>query len=442
MSAQTFVLPDLGEGLTEAAVVRWLVTEGDAVTIDQPVAEVETAKAVVEVPTPFAGTVTARHVEVGHTATVGDPLLSVTTDEPAGSGNVLVGYGTTTSTGPRRHRRPRAAAAPVAAAPPAATAASPVGLPVTSPVGLPVPGAAETASSAAAAGDRPRVVSPLVRRLAQERGVDVRTIRGSGHGGLILRRDVEAASPAASRVEAPAAAAEALPAVAPVPARSGETRVELSPLGKAAAGVFERSRREIPDVTIWADVDATPLVELRAGAPDGPGLLAYLARFTVAALREHPVFNARFDAERRETVHSPTVHLGLAVQGANGLVVPAVPHADTLTTTGLDAEIRRLTAAARNGEATSSAGTFTLNNYGAFRVDGSTPILTPPNVGMLGVGRIIDRPWVVGGELAVRKVTTLSFVFDHRVCDGRTAADFLRVVADAIENPAAAIARL
>ncbi|WP_344648555.1 2-oxo acid dehydrogenase subunit E2 [Cryptosporangium japonicum] len=226
------------------------------------------------------------------------------------------------------------------------------------------------------------------------------------------------------------------------PVGNAETRVGLSALGRAAAGVFERSRREIPDVMIWADVDATPLVDLRAATPTGPGLLAYLARFTVAALRAHPVFNARFDADRRETVLSPTVHLGLAVQGANGLVVPAVQHADTLTTTALDAEIRRLTTAARNGEATPSAGTFTLNNYGAFRVDGSTPILTPPNVGMLGVGRILDRPWVVNGEITVRKVTTLSFVFDHRVCDGQTAAEFLRIVADAIENPAAAIARL
>ena len=514
MSDRTFALPDLGEGLTEAEVVRWLVVEGDRVRVDQPVVEVETAKATVEVPTPFAGTVTTLHAGAGQVVAVGAPLLSVAAaesrpdgpaplagaapagaapegaapegagkpdaagqpggalyreEERAGSGNVLIGYGTGATTGPRRHRRPRSRRSPSGV--PGARGGS------GAPGGSGTAGAREGSAGAGArfgsgtgAGlgtgamavvadppRRPRVVSPLVRRLAQEWGVDVRTVRGSGHAGLILRRDVERAAAAAAgasgaRPVPPAAPPPAAPVPTPVPTplpALGEQREALSGFRKAAAAVFERSRREIPEVTIWVDVDATPLVTLREAARTadhpGPGLLAYLARFTVAALREYPVFNSRYDAQRQEIVRLPSIDLGVAVQGARGLVVPAVRAAETLSTTGLDAEIRRVTAAARAGTATPgelSAGTFTLNNYGAFRVDGSAAIINPPQVAMLGVGRIVDRPWVVDGAVVVRKVVALSFVFDHRVCDGATAAGFLRRIADAVEDPAAAVAHL
>ncbi|MFB9320891.1 dihydrolipoamide acetyltransferase family protein, partial [Cryptosporangium minutisporangium] len=233
------------------------------------------------------------------------------------------------------------------------------------------------------------------------------------------------------------------PSAAPAPEAGGGRRVALSGVGKAAAAAFTRSRREIPEATIWVDVDATPLVALRERTE--PGLLAYLARFTVAALREFPVFNSRYDAERQEIVHLDRINLGIAVQGARGLVVPAVVGAETLTTTELGVGIRRVVAAARAGTSTPAeltAGTFTLNDYGVFDVDGGAPILNPPQVAMLGVGRIIDRPWVVEGAVVVRKVAQLSFVFDHRVCDGETASRFLRRVADAVENPAAALAHL
>ena len=183
----------------------------------------------------------------------------------------------------------------------------------------------------------------------------------------------------------------------------------------------------------------------RTPTDPGPGLLAYLARFVVAGLREYPVLNARFDVGRDEIVVQDAVHLGVAVQGEHGLVVPAVLGAGTMTTAGLGAALRDLTARARAGRATPeelAAGTFTLNNYGSFRVDGSAAIINHPQVAILGVGRIIDRPWVVDGEIVPRKIAQLSFVFDHRVCDGGTAAGFLRSVADAVENPAAAIVRL
>jgi 2-oxoisovalerate dehydrogenase E2 component (dihydrolipoyl transacylase) len=175
--------------------------------------------------------------------------------------------------------------------------------------------------------------------------------------------------------------------------------------------------------------------------PDGPGLMAYLSRFVVAGLRRYPVLNARLDVERQEIVQLDRVDLGVAVQGSRGLVVPAVRDASSMTTAELDVAIRQIVADARDGRV-NGEGTFTLNNYGAFRVDGSAAIINHPQVAILGFGRIIDRPWVVAGELCVRKIAQMSFVFDHRICDGGTAAGFMRAVADAIENPALVIAHL
>ncbi|GAA0456997.1 dihydrolipoamide acetyltransferase component of pyruvate dehydrogenase complex [Actinoplanes capillaceus] len=434
MSPRTFLLPDLGEGLTEAEIVRWLVAEGDVITVDQPVAEVETAKAVVEVPSPHAGKVTTRHAAEGATLDVGAPLITVAApdaadtyreEERAGSGNVLIGYGTSPSAASGRRRRPRAGAT---------ASVVPTGLPAAA-------SGAEPRTRPAAA---PRVLSPLVRRFARERGVDLTTLRGTGPDGVITRRDVESAAGAAA-----APARSATPAVpAPAAPVAGERRVPLSGFRKAVSAVLTRSRAEIPEATVWVDVDATALWELRErtrGDAGSPGLMAYVARFVVAGLREYPVFNARLDTERQEIVELPGVNLGLAVQTDRGLVVPAVMGAQTMTTTELDAAIRDVTARARRGESTPAeltAGTFTLNNYGAFRVDGSAAIINHPQVAMLGLGRVIDRPWVVSGALAVRKIAQLSFVFDHRVCDGGAAAGFLRSVADAMEDPPSALARL
>lgn len=436
MSGQTFLLPDLGEGLTEAEIVRWLVAEGDVVTVDQSVVEVETAKSIVEVPSPYAGRVATLHAGEGQTLDVGKPLITVAAvvaeayreEEQAGSGNVLIGYGTASGSGSGRRRRP-GSATPVAA--------------VTDPAPI---------STAPTTARVPRVISPLVRRLAQENGVDLHALEGSGLGGLIVRADVEGAiadrtpapaAPAASAAPSPAATAAA---AAPV---AGETRIPLNGFRRTVAEALSRSRAEIPEATVWVDVDATALWELRESARTatsaGPGLMSYIARFVVAGLREHPVLNARLDTERQEIVAYDAVNLGLAVQTDRGLVVPAVLGAERMTTARLDEAIRDLTARAREGRATTeelTAGTFTLNNYGSFNVDGSAAIINHPQVAILGLGRIIDRPWVVDGELCVRKITQMSFVFDHRICDGGTAAGFMRSVADAIENPASAIARL
>ncbi|MEV7613052.1 dihydrolipoamide acetyltransferase family protein [Streptomyces sp. NPDC089799] len=460
-----FRLPDLGEGLTEAEIVRWLVAVGDVVAVDQPVVEVETAKAMVEVPCPYGGVVTARFGEEGTELPVGAPLITVAvgvgdckdldpdTAAPAagegaataaadadpaasGSGNVLVGYGTDHSR-PARRRRVRPAGGPGGSGP-AGRAAAPAAPPVPAPVPAPAPAAVAAAPAAGTAvhtGPVP-VISPLVRKLARDNGVDLRALHGSGPEGLILRADVEAAlrEPVALPA-APATATAARPA-------EGK-RIPLKGLRGAVAEKLSRSRREIPEATCWVDADATELMAVRAAmnAAGGPkiSVLALLARICTAALARHPELNSTVDLAANEIVQLPSVHLGFAAQTERGLVVPVVRDAHTMNPEELSAEFARLTELARAGKLAPSdltGGTFTLNNYGVFGVDGSTPIINHPEAAMLGVGRIVPKPWVHQGELAVRQVVQLSFTFDHRVCDGGTAGGFLRFVADCVEQPA------
>ncbi|MER7724910.1 dihydrolipoamide acetyltransferase family protein [Streptomyces sp. NPDC096323] len=468
-----FKLPDLGEGLTEAEIVRWLVEVGDVVAIDQPVVEVETAKAMVEVPCPYGGVVTARFGEEGTELPVGAPLLTVavgtmepsgpvtgdgpgsgtadTGAEPSGSGNVLVGYGTGAPPVRRRRVRPEGLRTPAAAAG-APVAASPV-------AGAPAETAGSTRVPDGVRGPV-AVVSPLVRKLARQHDLDLRQLAGSGPDGLILRADVESAIRSAtsgSPVAAPAApaassapAASAAPAVSPgvrSAAAPGAERIALRGVRGAVADKLARSRREIPDATCWVDADATELMAARAAmnGTGGPGagpkvsVLALLARICTAALARYPELNSTVDMEAREIVRLPGVHLGFAAQTERGLVVPVVRDAHTRNAESIGAEIARLTEAARTGTlkpAELTGGTFTLNNYGVFGVDGSTPIINHPEAAMLGVGRIVPKPWVHEGELAVRRVVQLSLTFDHRVCDGGTAGGFLRYVADCVEQPA------
>lgn len=506
---RVFLLPDLGEGLTEAELVSWHVAVGDTISVDQPIAEVETAKSTVEVPSPYAGIVAELHGQPGETLDVGKPLISVTPvsvgapagaaapaepetepaetelgqplDEPAGtpaqaeaetyreeekagSGNVLIGYGTPGGHGVARRTRARKA--------PAASGSVST---------LPLEDGAADGGAAASAdvdlsllrtrvpGRLGAVISPLVRRMAREHGVDLGGIPGSGEGGLIMRRDVEAAisTPAVEEraVAEPRPVAEPAPVAAPAEPRSSEVqgvdartglaiaaRTPVKGVRKVVATNMARSRSEIPEATVWVDVDATGLMELREGLKAGsdqvPGLLAFIARFVTAGLKKYPELNTRIETAEdgsQEIVSFDGVNLGIAAQTDRGLVVPSVRAAEKLTARELDAEIRRLTDVARQGKATPTelgSGTFTLNNYGVFGVDGSAAIINHPEVAILGVGRIIDKPWVVNGELAVRKVTELTLTFDHRVCDGGTAAGFLRFVADAIENPKALLADL
>ncbi|MEU8677476.1 dihydrolipoamide acetyltransferase family protein [Streptomyces sp. NPDC048560] len=455
-----FKLPDLGEGLTEAEIVRWLVEVGDVVAIDQPVVEVETAKAMVEVPCPYGGVVTARYGEEGTELPVGAPLLTVAVGssesgagaetrpgtgpsangsgpaEAESSGNVLVGYGTGAPAARRRRVRPESVAArPVA--------------PERKPEPAPAVAVEEARGPVA-------VVSPLVRKLARQHEVDLLQLTGSGRDGLILRADVEAAIKAATERTAAAAApavvpvAVGAPGAAPAPRAAigtADERIPLRGVRGAVADKLSRSRHEIPDATCWVDADATELMAARAamnaaGGPSGGpkvSVLALLARICTAALAKFPELNSTVDPAAREIVRLRDIHLGFAAQTERGLVVPVVRDAQSRNVESIGAEIARLTESARTGKLTPAeltGGTFTLNNYGVFGVDGSTPIINHPEAAMLGVGRIMPKPWVHGGELAVRQVVQLSLTFDHRVCDGGTAGGFLRYVADCVEQPA------
>ena len=458
-----FLLPDLGEGLDEAEVIAWRVKVGDRVTVDQVIAEVETAKAVVEVPVPYSGIVAVLHAEAGSTISVGQPLLTVTADEPAAgflepgvvvpeqapppvangvpphaaedpaavaavaqpegeeaSGSVLIGYGT--SAAPARTRRGRRRGS-VAAPPP------------------PAPGQPAPDHLTHDRNRRVAVISPLVRKEARDAGVDLTSLIGTGPAGLISRGDVRQAI-AERATWQPAAHTSA---DVGTETGTGERRIPLRGARRAAADKLSRSRREIPEATVWVDVDATALVETRralnAADPNRPvSLLALLARFTILGLRRYPELNARI--EQDEIIVPERVNLGFAAQTDHGLVVPVVHDAHRLTTRDLSAQLAGRTAAARERRLTPADladGTFTVNNYGVFGVDGSAAIINHPEVAILGLGRVIDRPWVVDGQLTVRKVTELTLAFDHRACDGGTAGGFLRYVADRIESPATAL---
>jgi 2-oxoisovalerate dehydrogenase E2 component (dihydrolipoyl transacylase) len=434
-----FLLPDLGEGLEEAEIIAWHVQVGDHVDVDQPVVEMETAKAAVEVPVPFAGTVARIHAVPGAVVAVGQPLITIAADEPAAgfrepgavmpqpaaagagagetSGNVLIGYGTAASSrqGPRAARRSRRAAKPV----PAAASAS-----------LPAPGRPGPVA----------VISPLVRKIARDGGLDLATVTGTGPSGLVRREDVRRALTERAGTK-PAAAVAA-------PGAPGEKRIPLRGQRRAAAEKLSRSRREIPEATVWVDVDATGLLgarrALNASASLQPvSLLALVSRFALLGLRRYPELNARIGQD--DIIVPAHVHLGFAAQTDHGLLVPVVHDAHLLSTRELSAALTARTEAARDGRLTPAdltGGTFTVNNYGVFGVDGSAAIINYPEVAILGLGRIIDRPWVVDGQVMIRKLGELTLAFDHRVCDGATAGGFLRYIADCIESPVCAIGDL
>ncbi|GAA1783198.1 dihydrolipoamide acetyltransferase family protein [Agromyces lapidis] len=460
--SREFILPDLGEGLTEAEIVAWLVAPGDEVAIDQPVVELESAKSVVQLPTPFAGVVESLGGQVGETLHAGTVLMTLGSEVSAPSaapvaaepgvaaptevateesGAVLIGYGTRTSTvtkrattAPARFGRRRSGAA---------TGSGP---------GTGASGGGIAAPSRLDSARRSPVVSPIVRRLARQHGFDASQLDGSGPDHLVMRRDVEAfigeqqGTPQAT-VEASAPAQPAtVTAAAPA---SGDQRIPLDRIGRAAAAHFSRSRREIPEATVWMDVDATALVaarkQLHAATGERFGTTALVARFVVAGLRKHPRLNSSFDADRDELVLHGAVNLGLAAQTPRGLMVPVVHGAERMSLRELRDAIGTQTEAAATGvfaPAALSGGTFTLNNYGTLGVDGSAAIINHPEAAMLGIGRLVERPWVVDGALAVRTVTELTLSFDHRVCDGAEAAAFLTFVAGCIEQPLSLLAEL
>ncbi|MGI8576301.1 MAG: dihydrolipoamide acetyltransferase family protein, partial [Egibacteraceae bacterium] len=430
MATRDFLLPDLGEGLTEGTIVRWLVSEGQTVEVDEPVAEMETAKAVVEVPSPFAGVVAARHGEEGDEVEVGQPLLSIAEadggaetdgaetdgaetdggedDDSGASGNVLVGYGT--DGGGRRRRRGRGARQVVE----------------------------EDASGSPPAQEQPArpLAKPPVRLAAKELGVDLAEVPGTGPGGVVTRADLQAfaAGPEEDRQTS-------------WTSTDGEAeRIPMTGVRRRIAQKMTESRREIPEATSWVDCDASGLLRARASLNVAQGEdrvrvspLALILRACVAGLGRFRELNSWLDTERDEIVRETAVHLGVAAQTERGLLVPVIRHAQQRTTLGLAGELNRLAEAARAGTLGTEelqGSTFTVSNYGSFGVDGGNPVINHPNAAILGIGRISERPWVVDGALAVRPVVQLSVAFDHRLCDGAEAAGFVRFVADCVEDPA------
>lgn len=510
--AEVFHLPDLGEGLTEAAIVSWHVAVGDVVAIDQVIAEVETAKSIVELPSPFAGTILALHGDEGEVVNVGAPFIevgsgSVSVPDDArelenyreeeragsGSGNVLIGYGTSSHGGAPQRRRASASrggaasvvvdapaggadsvdsvgAAGVAGVADSAVSAGGAPASVTAPE-VPSPGA--PAESRAVRGPV-AVKSPIVRQLAKDLGVDVRALAGTGTDGVITRADVlEAARLAgegksavaggatglagagvgvgvasAAGASAGATAGGASVAGSAAPAALAEaSREPMSLLRRTVSAKMSTSRREIPEATVWVDVDITDLWTLRkkmaTDAAPAPSFTALAARFMLMALAEFPLLASRIDGN--DIVTFDGVNLGVAADTDRGLMVPVLPRADALSIAELDAQLRSVAAEARTGRLAPdrlTGSTVTLNNYGALGVDGSAAIINHPEVAIVGFGRAIERPWVVDGEIVARRIVQLSLVFDHRVCDGGYAAGFIRHLVTSLENPLARFAQL
>ncbi|UWF76616.1 dihydrolipoamide acetyltransferase family protein [Microbacterium neungamense] len=496
-----FRLPDLGEGLTEAEVVQWLVQPGDTVALNQTLAEVETAKAVVELPSPYAGTVASLHAEAGETVAVGSPLIAfdvagdgpdagapgasdaaaasspevapdagtradadagtstqgetahevATVHDPATAGEAaadagekaqpnLVGYGAAPAAGDRPRRRPRRASAA-----PAATAADTAVIEAAPHDALP-PAAAEPV-----VGERPRSTPP-VRAYAKRRGVDLVLVAAQVGDRLITREDVDAYADSAGIPLAPATAPEPSAAPSAVPALGGperETRIPIRGVRKHTAQAMVQSAFTAPHVTTFHTVDVTATMDLiaqlkadRALSGHRIGPLVLVAKAVCLALGRNPSLNARWDEEAGEIVQHHYVDLGIAAATERGLIVPNIRDADRMSLTELADALQALAETARAGKtgpAELAGGTFSITNIGVFGIDAGTPILPPGQSGILAVGAVRRQPWEHEGGIALRQVMTLSLSFDHRLVDGAEGGRFLKDVADILEQPGRAM---
>ncbi|QAY75045.1 2-oxo acid dehydrogenase subunit E2 [Agromyces protaetiae] len=415
-----FALPDLGEGLTESEVVAWRVAVGDRVELNQIVADVETAKAVVELPSPFAGVVTALHAEPGETVEVGAALFSCDTGEGADVPEpTLVGYGAAAEAGPRR--RPRHVPAALA---PALSA-----------------GRVASEASVSRLADRPRSTPP-VRKLAHDLGVDLAALTGTGEHGLITRADVEGAAAAVGRAEASGLSTGS-------GTRPAETRIPITGVRKATAQAMVRSAFTAPTVTEFLTVDVTAAMDLVRGIRDDRALaahrvtpLALVAKAVCIAVGRTPEVNARWDEDAQEIVRFDGVNLGIAAATERGLLVPNVKRADRLTLLALADAIGALAETARAGRtapADLTGGTITITNIGVFGIDAGTPILNPGEAAILAMGAVRKQPWEYRGEIALRELMTLSLSFDHRLVDGEQGSRFLADVGAILRDPGRAL---
>lgn len=480
-----FKLPDVGEGLTEAEIVRWHVRPGDEVKVNQIVVEIETAKSIVELPIPWDGVVAGVLVEEGRTVDVGTPIVAVDTGgeaggpdhgpadqgradqgpadqgrkaladdmvpnppeegavEPGAHGSpapkeerqaVLVGYGVKTGASKRRPRKQQAEPIPAA--------------PVANPARVEVPGPAPTARPAEPAGPPPVVAAvgpgrvavlakPPVRKLAKDLGVDLATLTGTGPQSSITRDDVHAAAQGGLQA-APEPVRQAEP-------QRREERVPVKGVRKMTAQAMVASAFTAPHVTEFLQVDVTETMEavrrLRA-LPDFAEVkvspLLLVCRALLTGVRRYPMINSSWDEAAQEIVVKHYVNLGIAAATPRGLVVPNIKDAHALPLPELARQLGALAETARAGRtqpAEMAGGTITITNVGVFGVDAGTPILNPGESAILAFGQVRDMPWVVDGELAVRKVTTLALSFDHRIVDGELGSMFLRDVGAMLEDP-------
>jgi 2-oxoisovalerate dehydrogenase E2 component (dihydrolipoyl transacylase) len=463
-----FPLSDTAEGLTEAEILDWRVKPGDEVTVNQIVVEVETAKAAVELPIPWAGVVTELLVEPGQTVEVGAPILTVDVDP--GGAPAAPSAGTTASNG--SGAAPAPAPAPAEESPaetaPAEEEMKPLvgygskavsakrrprkspnvalGASETAP-NAPEPAVATPAPAAPKGGYVP-LAKPPVRKLAKELGVDLYELAGSADGGVISREDVHRAANGSTTVsgQLPEAAESTAPAI---DSSTRERRVKIKGVRKATATAMVQSAFTAPHVTEFLTVDVTPMMELRAKLKNSPAFagvkltpLAFAAKAMCLAAKRTPDVNATWDEEAGEIVYKDYVHLGVAAATPRGLVVPKIRDADSMSLPELAGALGELTATAREGKTTPADmtnGTITISNVGVFGVDTGTPIVNPGESAILAFGAIRDTPWVVDGEITIRKVLQLALSFDHRVVDGQQGSEFLADVGALLADPSMAI---
>ncbi|MCD7053092.1 2-oxo acid dehydrogenase subunit E2 [Rhodococcus sp. BH2-1] len=432
---KTFHLPDLGEGLTEAELITWTVAVGDDVELNQIIAEVETTKASVELPSPYAGTVTALHVSEGDNIDVGSAFIDISVDgahgsaAPAPTSNaedqserapVLVGYGVATDAVSRR--RKTAVPTPMVA-PTAPRADTPI------PTGRPL-------------------AAPPVRFAAKQYGVDLADITPTGARGQITRADFRRFMTAVPDTTGPDTNFTTL-LEAPV-ITGAEERIPIKGVRKHTAAAMVRSAFTAPHVTEFIDVDVTPMMELLGRLKQHQQFagvritfLALVAKALLVALRSNPTLNSLWDEEAQEIVVKRYVNLGIAAATPRGLMVPNIKNAHALGLRDLAVALSALTATAKEGKtgpAELADGTITITNVGVFGIDAGTPILNPGEAAILAFGSIRRRPWEYQGEVALRSITTLSLSFDHRLVDGEQGSKFLATLADLLADPTSLIA--
>ena len=472
-SFKDFKLPDLGEGLTEGEILKWLVQPGDTVTLNQPIVEVETAKAAVEIPSPYAGLVTELHHAEGETVDVGSPIITFDTDPSGAAGEsaptqaaappqsrvaasadmvpqipaepglvggpapkasteekieVLVGSGPKSGKLTRRARK-TTAPAPAAprAKPPARVSAAAVGA-----------HAADLAASAPSA-DVHVLAKPPVRKLARDLGVDLTLVQPTGPNGTITRADVETAMNGGATISRPTFSVTGS-------GTGAEERLPIKGVRKQMAGAMVASAFTAPHVTIFTTVDVTPMMEMvdrLRSMPDFEGVrvspLLVVAKALLLAVKRNPLVNSTWDETAQEIVVKHYVNLGIAAATPRGLVVPNIKSAEALSLPELGRAINELTDTARAGRTTPADmqhGTITITNVGVFGVDTGTPIINPGESAILCFGAVRDMPWVHDGALAVRKVTQLSLSFDHRIVDGQLGSQVIADVAALLADQA------